>query len=382
MDRKKTLSLILCLCLIPALALGGCHSEPVGSQPPAGESSSPIPSETPAPAQGLSIALCCSPGSVDDRGRNAESYNGVLSFLLSRGAIDSVVPLQETTGDPDAAPQAFQELAGSYDVMVFVGPVFSKLGSLAESYPDKFFLLVDAPLTDQSGNPIQLDNVCSLYFAEQECGFLAGMTAALETQTNRVAVVNETPGSVGSPYYYGFRSGVAYANGNLGTCAEVIDHPAYGGTGTDGSSLGGNYTQGSQTTAYSLSTSLLDEGCDILFVAAGTSGTGAFNAIKNRPGTRIIGAEIDQYPNGINGSENVVLTSVTKNYTEAVLQQLSAIAAGTFRGGSVTLRSADNGIGYVTAEDGQQLKSETLTALSIAYPMMQDGTIVPMSGPQ
>lgn len=383
MKQKKTPTLLLCLCLIFALALAGCRSGPTGSPPPAGESGSPSPApgETPS-SQSLRIALCCSPGSVDESGRNADSYNGVLAFLLARGAIDSVVPLQETTGDPETAPQAFLELADSYDVMVLVGPAFSKLAPLAQRWPDKFFLLVDAPLIDQDGEPLRLDNVCSLDFAEQECGFLAGMTAALETRTGRVAVINQDPGPNGSPYYYGFRSGVAYANGNLGTSADVIDHPSYAGVSPDGVSLGGNYTLGSEQTAYSLSSSLMDEGCDILFVAAGTSGAGAYNAVKNRLAARIIGAETDQFPNGVIGGENVVLTSMTKNYTEAVLQQLSAIAAGNFHSGSVTLHSSDNGIGYISADDSQQLKPETLTALAIAYPMIQDGTIVPMAGPQ
>lgn len=385
MKQKKTLASVLCLCLASALLLGGCHNEPVGSPPPTGESPSPAPSEaveTPEAAQGLEIALCCSPDSVDDFGRNADCYNGILSFLLSRGAIDSLVPLQETTGNPDTAPQAFQALAEFYDVMVFVGPAFTHLGTLAHENPDKYFILVDTPLTAADGSPIQMDNVSSLDFAEQECGFLAGMVAALETQTGRVAVVNDQPGSTGSRYYYGFRSGVAYSNGNLGTSAEVIDHPAYSGIGADGASLGGNYTLGSDTTAHALATSLLDEGCDILFVAAGTSEIGAYNAVKERPGTRIIGAETDQFPNGIIGSENVVLTSITKGYANAVLQQLSSIAEGTFQSGSHTLRAADGDIGYVTAEEHQTLKPETLAALAQAFPMIQDGTIVPMSAPQ
>lgn len=385
MNRKKTPLFAVYLGLVLSLLLSGCHNGAVESPLPSGESASPAPSEAPEPpfaTHGMRIALCSSPGTVDDRSRNAESYSGVISFILSRESIDSVVPLQEITGDPAAAPQAFRELTASHDVMVFVGPAFSRLGALARENPDKYFILVDAPLTAEDGSPIQLDNVCSLDFAEQECGFLAGMTAALETRTGRVAVINEDPGSSGSRYYYGFRSGVAYANGNLGTSAEVIDHPAYSGVGKDGSSLGGNYTLGSDVTAHALGSSLLDEGCDILFVAAGTSGIGAVNAVKNRPGARIIGAETDQYLNGVNGEENVVLTSVTKNYAEAVLRQLSAIAAGTFRGGSVTLRAADGYTGYVSAEECQQLKPETVAALAEAYPLLQDGTIVPMSGPQ
>lgn len=382
MNRKKT-PLILCLCL--ALLLGGCHSDPVGSEPPQGESPSPAPAESAAPpfaSQGMRVALCTSPGTVDDRGRNSKCYDGVLDFLIARGGIDSVVPLQETTGDPAVAPSAFRELAAAYDVMVFVGPAFSQLGALAQENPNKYFILVDAPLTGEDGAPIQLDNVCSLEFAEQECGFLAGMAAAMETQTGRVAVINGEADSSATRYYYGFRSGVAYANGNLGTSAEVIDHPGYGGTAEDGSALGGNYTGGSDVTAYALANSLMDEGCDILLVAAEASGVGAVNAVKSRPGTRIIGAETDQYLNGVNGTENVMLTSVTKEFANSVTRQLLAITDGTFQSGAVTLRAADGATGYISADGHQQLRPESLQALADAYPLIQNGTIVPMAGPQ
>lgn len=173
---------------------------------------------------------------------------------------------------------------------------------------------------------------------------------------------------------------MAYANGNFGTSADVIEHPAYSGLGDDGTIIPGNYTAGSDVTAYALSNSLLDEGCDILFVAAGDSGVGAINAVKGRPGNRIIGAETDQYLNGVNGIDNVVLTSVVKDYIGSVSLQLQKIAEDTFQGGGYTLHTADNATRYVSADDRQQLKPETLDALMDTYSLMQNNTIVPMSG--
>lgn len=384
MNRTKR-PIVLCVCLAMTLLLSGCRNAPTeeSKTPSVGEVllPSPGPSLPPFASKGMRIALCTSPDTVDDQGRNAKCYDGVLSFLLSRGNMDSVVPLQETSGDPALAPQALRDLAPSYDVMVLIGSAFSQIGSLAKEYPDKYFILVDAPLTNESGEAILLDNVCSLEFAEQECGFLAGMTAAMETTTGRVAVITENPSPAATRYYYGFRSGVAYANGNLNTSAEIIDHPAYGGVDGSGTALGGNYTNGSDITAYALGRSLLDEGCDILFVAAGASGVGAVNAVKGTPGARIIGAETDQFLNGVNGMENVVLTSVIKDFAGCVIQRLQSVADGNFESGSYILRTADNATAYVSADDRQQLRLETLRALADAYPLMQNGTIVPMAGP-
>lgn len=385
-NRHKWTRLFLPLGLTLALLLGGCQSDPAESKRPSvGE----VPPPTPVPTQtlppfaenGMRIAFCTSPGTIDDGGRNSVCYDSLLSFFLSRDGIDSLVPLQEPTGDPLTAPQSFQELASSYDVMVFVGPAFSRIAPLAQQHPDTYFILVDAPLTDENGASSTLHNVCSLEFAEQECGFFAGMAAAMESETGRVAVITDDPSPASTRYYYGFRSGVAYSNGNLGTSAEIIDHPFYAGVGEDGSSLGGNYTGGNDGTAYALANSLIDEGCDILFVAAGHSGGAALSAIKERPGTRMIGAETDQYLNGDTGTENVVLTSVTKDLFASLRLQLDSIADGTFRGECRTLRCADNATGYVSADDRQQLKPETLSALAQAYSLMQEGTIVPLAGP-
>ena len=52
-------------------------------------------------------------------------------------------------------------------------------------------------------------------FAEQESGFFAGMAAALETKTNKVAVVNGIAYPSNVNYQFGFESGVNYANKGL-----------------------------------------------------------------------------------------------------------------------------------------------------------------------
>lgn len=386
--RQKKFAGVFSLCLALALLAAGCKSGLGEAEVPGPSSANgPGPVEvTPTPpppfaSRGMRIALCTSPDSVSEPGRNAQCYDGVLTFALGREGRDSVTPLQESTGDPEQALQSFGPLVSSYDVMIFVGDTFTHLASLARDYPGVYFVLVDAPLTEADGTPAQADNVCSLTFAEQECGFFAGMAAALETQTGRIAVLTDLPSDASARYYYGFRSGVAFTNGNYGTAAQVLNHPAYAGVADDGTVLEGNYTGGSDTAAYSLANSLIDEGCDILFVAAGASSEGAVNAVKGRPGTRIIGAETDQYLNGVNGSESVILTSVFKEYSSCLLRQLSAIADNAFHSGSYTLRAADSALGYASADDRQQLQPETLKALADAYSLMQEGTIVPMAGP-
>ncbi len=384
MNRRK-LAVSVLLSLTRALGASGCQSPSPEETPPAATATASAAAAAPVwpsyAGKQIRIALCTSPDSVDDHFANAACYNAVISFIVSRDGLDSITPLQETTGDPFTVRQAYGNATASYDVMVCVGPTFSGFASVAQAHPDKQFILVDVPCTDESGTTVELDNVCSIQFAEQECGFYAGVAAAMETQTGRVAVITDYPNVTSQRYYYGFRSGVAYANGNLGTAADVIDHPSYAGVDAQGNSLGGNYTSGKTDVAQALANSLADEGCDVLF-AADASYLGVFAAARAREGVKVIGSCLDRFSDGANGVNTVTHTSVTKDNTGALGRVLATVADGTFQGGAYTLGAADDATRCLTTEGSHQLSADTLAALEAVRPMMQDGTIVPGSGPQ
>lgn len=385
---KKLFAPGLALALL--FSLTGCMADPSVKAPspgsvvvPGGASSAPAPSQSAAPNpfadRGMRLALCTSPATVNDRAGNAACYEGVLNFMISRNLIDSVFPLQIPNDDPVQTAQFLRDSAADYDVFVCVGPAFSGLADVAKANPDKYFILMDAAA---EGNA---DALCSVSYAEEQCGFFAGVAAAMETSTGHIAVVNSTPDEANTRYYYGFRSGVAYTNGNFGTTAEVIDLPAYAGTSANGTVLGGNFTGSAtdQSIAYAMTRSLIDEGCDVLFVAAGAAGTGAYSAASEHDGVWVIGSESDQFTYGEkDDGTNFVLTSVTKNLVVETEARLNSILDGTFQSGAQQLTAADNALNYISAEDHQQLGEKTLAVLADAYPMMQDGTIVPGTGPQ
>lgn len=330
-------------------------------------------------AKGLKIAICTSPNTVDDGSFNEDNYNGILAFIESRNKIDSVTPVREESGDPAAAVQAVADVVADYDVLVCTGFQFGGIGDLAKDNPDKKFILVDSFPTDASGETVELDNVYAMQFAEQESGFFAGIAAALETQTGKVAVVNGVAYPSNVNYQFGFMSGVYYANKNLGAKAEIVELPSYAGTDVTGANVGGNYTGnfGDMTAGKNIGQALINEGCDIIFVAAGDSGNGVFTAAKEAGNVKIIGCDVDQYDDGKNGSENIILTSVLKNMAVNVERQLNAIANGSFKGGNYTLQADTDSTGYVSTDGRHQLSEATLKALADAYPLVKDGTIVP-----
>ena len=379
---KKLLALFLSAAMALSLAAcgGGASSSQSGAQSSAQSSADQSQGTE---AQGLKIAIVSSPNSVDDGSFNEDNYNGILNFIASRGDIDTVTPVQEPTGDTAAVAQLVGEIVADYDVIVATGFQSAAIGPVAQDNPDKYFILVDTFPTDAEGVTIEegLDNIYAMQFAEQESGFFAGVAAALETESGKVAVVNGQAFPSNVNYQYGFESGVNYANKHLGASAQVVELASYAGTDVTGVNVGGNYTGNfsDEATGKTLGEALIREGCDIIFVAAGASGNGVFAAAKESGTCMIIGCDVDQYDDGANGDSNIILTSGLKNMAINVERQLNAVVDGTFQGGNYTLTAETDSTGYVSAEGRHQMSAETVSVLDELYPQVKDGTIVPAS---
>jgi basic membrane protein A len=332
--------------------------------------------ETDAPAEGgLKIAIVTTSG-VDDGSFNEDCYNGILNFIKDNPSA-TVTDIKEP--DVSKCITAVEDIIADYDVIVLPGFNFAAVGTVAAENPTKKIILVDTAPTDANGETVTLDNVYSMTFAEQESGFFAGVAAAMESKTGKVAVVNGIAYPPNVNYQYGFESGVNYANKNLGTSAECIEIESYAGTDVTGANVGGNYVGSfaDEATGKVVGKALIDLGVDVILVAAGSSGNGVFAAAKEASGVYVIGCDVDQFDDGVNGSNNVILTSALKIMGMNVTKQLKAISDGTFKGANDVLYATSDSTGYVSAEGRQQLSDATLTKLAELYELVKNGTIVP-----
>jgi len=381
--NKKLVACLLAILMVVGI-LGACTTtnqpEPSTTAPAdtAGEESAPS-STIPAgetEEQGLKIAIVTSPSGVDDGSFNQDNYNGILDFIAENPSA-TVKAIREL--DVANSVQAVANILADYDVIVLPGFQFAGVYSLAVENPEKRFILVDTFPSDADGNEVEADNIYAMLFAEEESGFFAGIAAAMETKTGKVASVHGIAYPSNVNYQYGFQSGVNYANKHLGTNAEVVQLPSYAGTDVTGANVGGNYVGDFSDEAKGkvVGEALLNEGCDIIFVAAGASGNGVFTAVKEHGKSFVIGCDVDQYDDGANGSSNIVLTSVLKVMRSNVKAQLDAIKAGTFKGQNVVLHADTDSTGYVSAEGRHQLSENTLKALEEVYQLVKNGTIVP-----
>lgn len=407
MKMKKMLATVLAVALA-AVTFGACGggqaasttaapaaqettaapAAPAATEAPAA-TQAPSTTAAPAPAQaaettaapaaagpGLKIVIVSSPSGVDDGSFNENNYDGILNFIKNHSPNSTVVAIREE--DQNNAVPAVEAVVADYDVVVAPGFQFAGISQAASDNPDKYFILIDSFPDAVDGNDV-FDNIYAIQFAEQESGFFAGIAAASETKTNKVAVVNGIAYPSNVNYQYGFMSGVNYANEKFGTTAQIVELPSYAGTDVTGVNVGGNYIGdfSDEAKGKEVGKALLDEGVDILFVAAGGSGNGVFAAVKEHGSSMVIGCDVDQYNDGMNGSSNIVLTSALKVMDINVERALVEIEEGTFAGGNFVLYADTDSTGIVLEPGRQQLQAETITRLEDAFEAVKEGTIVP-----
>ena len=366
--KNCIISAITCMAL--TLSLVGCGGAATGGSTDAKDASA---------QKGLKIAILTSPSGVDDGSFNQDNYNGILSFIEENPGSE-VTNVRESTGDTAACVKALEDVVADYDVFVCDGFQFAGISEVAKDNPDKKFILVDTAPSDADGNEIEVDNIYSMTFKEQEGGFFSGMAAALTSTTKKVAVVNGIAFPTNVSYQYGFMSGVNYCNKHYGTDVEIVELPSYAGTDVTGANVGGNYVGSFADPANGkvIGDALIKEGCDVIFVAAGGSGNGVFTAAKESPEkVFVIGCDTDQYKDGANGSENIVLTSCLKIMGENDKRVLKTILDGSFKGGNYVLGVDTDSVGYVSDPASCQLSEDAIAKMDKAYELIKNGTIVP-----
>ena len=368
---RKRSTTIVSLFAAAVIALAGC-----GENKDHAVTTAQSPAE--AAEKKLSIAIVSSGTGVDDGSFVQENYNGICDYIKEHKG-STVTPVMEPSGEPDAAVDTVREIAGKYDVVVCTGFQFAGITPVAAENPDTRFILVDSFPVDENGNEASADNIYAMMFKEEESGFLAGVAAALSTKTNKVAVVNAVVLPSNMYYQYGFMAGVEYANETYGTSAEIVQLPEYSGTNSTGYNIGGNYIGSFSDTGRgkTIGKALIDEGCDVIFVAAGEAGNGVIEAVKESPeDDRIIGADTDRSRDGVTGNVNVILTSAVKNMGMNDKRVLESVYDGSFVGGNFILGADTGSTGYVSAPERCRLSGDVTEKMNEVLRLITDGKLV------
>jgi basic membrane protein A and related proteins len=209
----------------------------------------------------------------------------------------------------------------------------AKTGPLAKAAAEcpqtKFAIIDDSSVT--------APNVAGLVFAEEQGSFLVGAAAALKSTTGTVGFVGGCDVPLIKKFEAGFKAGATAAKAGTKVLTNYLSTPADKCSGFNDPAKG-------ETTA----TGMYDGGADIVYQAAGGSGTGVFKAAKAK-NKLAIGVDSDQYNTVEAGLKDVIITSMLKRVDVAVYDFIKSQAAGSFTAGAVKFDLKKDGVGYSTS---------------------------------
>jgi basic membrane protein A and related proteins len=197
---------------------------------------------------------------------------------------------------------------------------------VARAHPTVRFAIIDAV--------VDLPNVQSFVYREHEGSFLAGMAAAMASQSGKVGFVGGMDVPLVRKFACGYEQGARHANPNVQVSTSLIgDTPA---AWTDPA-------RGAELTKAQVA-----QGVDVVFSAAGTSGLGIMQAARD---ARILAIGVDSNQNGLH--PGTMLTSMVKRVDLAVLQAFTGVRPGVtalgLKEGGVDLAMDEHNAKLVTA---------------------------------
>lgn len=274
----------------------------------------------------------------DIAGKNDRSFNQSASEGAERFKKDTGIAFREfEIMNATQQEQAMLQLAKrGATIIVAVG--FSQASAVetaAKQWPAVKFVIIDGV--------VDLPNVESVNFREQESSFLCGMAAAMASKTGKVGFVGGMDIPLIRKFALGYAEGVHYVNPN----AEVFQNM----TGTT------QEAWRDPTKGMELARSQFGRGADVVFHAAGATGNGVMQAAKDA-GRLSIGCDSNQdylHP----GS---VLTSAVKRVDVAVYKAFMDAKNGTWKAGQQVLGLAEDGVGYSLDEYNRQLITPEMEA--------------------
>ena len=273
---------------------------------------------------------------VDAAIGRAETEHGIEPVTLAAGASTADWGLQT----------ASVTLGEGLMILPGGGPE-EAVATVAPQFPGITYVLIDGALIGP--------NVISVGFAEEQGGYLVGLAAALKTETGRVGFIGGQPVGFVDRARAGFEAGVAAADSTVEVVAdylydperEIVPHALDQWSWY----YAFNWPEGARLAA----AAMFRSGVDIVFVVAGGSSSGVFEAAYDEqvPGETklwVIGHSDDDYLTVPDRWKPHVLTSSVKR-TEVVIGELiGAYDAGRLEGGTrLRFDASDDAIGFSTS---------------------------------
>jgi basic membrane protein A len=307
---------------------------------------------------GFSSKMVTDVGGVDDRSFNESAWAGLTMF--GEDYPDTEVDYLQSSDASDYAPNLNDLARQGTDLTFAIGFLMEDdIRTIAQQNEDQNFAIVDSVVMGDDDAP--MSNIAHITFAEHEGSFLAGVVAAMHTETDNVGFIGGVEGDLIKKFENGFKAGVKSVN------ADIEIDVQYAQDFNDAS-------RGQQ-----IADVMYGNGADIIFHAAGGTGNGLFTEAidRNQSGETVwaIGVDQDQaLTEGEWDEGNVILTSMMKRVDESVYQVAEDTMNGNFPGGEVLeFDLTDQGVGI--AETRDNVSDEAIEAVEEYEAMIINGEI-------
>ncbi|MDY5842779.1 MAG: BMP family ABC transporter substrate-binding protein [Peptoniphilaceae bacterium] len=258
-------------------------------------------------------------GNLGDKSYNDSANMGAQKAVKDFGV--EVKSLEGTTAQEWEANLLAAAEEG-YDLVIGASSnIADYITKHASNYPNVKFAVIDTT--------VDLPNVSSISFAQNEGSFLAGAAAAMFTEKTDIKGVNEDKiiGWVGGmdipvlhDFYVGYEQGAKYINPDI----QILQ--SFAGSWSD------------PLKGKELTLAQYDQGADIVMNVASGTGPGILEAAKEA-GKYAIGVDLNQD----NDQPGSILTSMVKRVDQAVYLTIESTVKGEFQGGTTR---------YLTLKDG------------------------------
>lgn len=332
---KKIVGLLLAISMM-AVVVTGCGSTESNKGGEVGNNSS--------------VMMVADVGGVNDQSYNQGAWEGIQAFEKETG---SKVAFIETIQMSDLATNFDKAVDGEYNLIWGIGfNTANPLNDSAKMNPELTYAIVDHDFDGEI-----LDNVTSAMFNVEEASYMVGYIAGLTTETNKVAYIGGMRSPVMNLFEYGFKAGVDHAAEELGK--EIIVEVQIA------------ESFGDAAKGKAIAASLYNYGNDIIFVAAGATGSGVIEqAIEENKW--VIGVDRDQ----LYLAPNNILTSALKHVGIVTKDISKRVVDGEDLGGQIIKYGLENG-GVGIPEDNPNMDPKVYEKALEIQDMIIKGEIDP-----
>ncbi|WP_265499357.1 BMP family lipoprotein [Paracoccus beibuensis] len=276
-------------------------------------------------------ALIFDLGGKFDKSFNEAAYMGAQRWVEETGGSYRELEMQSEA----QREQALRRLAESgSNPIVMTGFAFGDvLSQVAGDYPDTKFAIIDMV--------VEAPNVQSVVFTEEQGSYLAGVMAAMASESDTVGFI----GGMDIPLIHKFECGFAQGFKSVKPEGEVLINY----TGTTPAAWNDPVKGGELARAQ------ISQGADVIYAAAGGTGIGVLQAAADEG---ILSVGVDSNQNMLHPGK--VLTSMVKQVDNAVYDAF--VAGADLEPGIKVMDLAAGGVDVAIDENNQELVTPEMQA--------------------